>query len=1654
MKRPLETVVEEGEATAAESPKKQKLAELKPRSYQKTVFEVALRRNSIAVLDTGAGKTLIAVMLIKEMGKGLRASGGAERPLIVFLAPTVHLVTQQFEVIKMHTDLDVGLYYGEKGVDHWTASCWQKEVATHQVMVLTPQVLLDALRKAFLTLDLVRLMIFDECHRATGNHPYTRIMKEFYHKSLHRPHVFGMTASPVIRKGVSSVMDCEDQLSELESVLDSKIYTVADRSEMDLVVPEAKEVTRYYDPKLSIHEDLKTELGSLWAKFDAVVENLQESPLCQYKDADDILKASKKRFSSCHTKICLCLDDLGLICANEAAKICMEAIRLPYSTESHDFSTETMVQYNSFLEKVSHTIEENLIHGYETLLKTESGCLEAVQLGYISPKLYELMQIFQSFGLSKQVLCLIFVDRIITAKVIEHFIKKISCLSHLTVSYLTGGSSSVDALTPKVQKDTLDLFRSGKVNLLFTTDVAEEGLHIPDCSCVIRFDLPKTVRSYVQSRGRARQAGSHYVIMLERGNIQQRDLLFGIIMSKHSMMDTALNRDPDTFISRMFSDEEIDEYIVESSGATITADSSISLIYRYCEKLPRDKYFTPKPDFQFTCYGGAYECTLTLPPNAAFQTLVGPTNRNSHVAKQLVCLDACKRLHQSGALDDHLLPCIEEPIEIEHDEKIEKSASGAGTTKRKELHGTATVYALSGTWMHQRVGVTLHGYKFKFTCDQVGQNYSSFVLLIDAILDEDVASVEINLYLVDKMVNASVSPCGPIQLDMEQVEQAKLFQEIFFNGLFGKLFIGSKSSGVSREFLLKEDDSSLWNTLNMYMLLPLEPDHDIIRINWKGISAIASVVKFMRSTKLVGSEYGSLSYSDVSPMCSSDKFETVCCKFDVIHLANKSAQPHSLKDMVVLAIHTGKIYSVLDVVTGSSADSPFDGTTDKLSPNFTTYSEYFNKKYGIVLQHPAQPLLLLKHSHNPHNLLSSKSNYEGGSASKRTRSGASIVKKPQNHVHMPPELLVPIDIPLDVLKSFYLLPSLMHRMESLMLASQLRKEIAYYSSNSSISSALILEAITTLRCSEDFSSERLELLGDSVLKYAVSCSLFMKFPEKHEGQLSSRRSRAVCNATLHYLGTKRNIQGYIRDAAFDPRRWVAPGQVSMHPAPCKCGVDGTQVPMKCIYESEDNSIIIGKTCDRGHRWLCSKTISDCVEALIGAYYVGGGLNASLALLKWFGIEAEFDPQMVEEAMRAASIRNYLPKVDQIEILESKLRYEFTVKGLLLEAITHASHQELGACYCYQRLEFLGDAVLDLLITWHLFKCHTDVDPGELTDLRSASVNNENFAQVAVKHKFHQQLQHGSGLLLEQITEYVKSLEKAYDKNFLLLNGLSKCPKVLGDIVESIAGAIFIDTKLNLSKVWEIFEPILSPIVTPDSLDLPPLRELTELCSHLGYFLNTKFMSKGDMVVALLEVQLEEVLLVRRGCERNKKAAKGQAALLLLKDLEEIGLSHSRYASKRRKHEEKFADEKFSEGSVNHTMDMNISTPPRDNELLESKKVCDMELIAPVALSIKMKKGGPRTSLYELCKRSHWPMPSFESADGKPSLQSTSSNGAKSRKASNLHSFVSSITMHLPDSTVIKLTGERCLDKKSSQDSAALAMLYELEKQGRCHIKEE
>jgi len=94
------------------------------------------------------------------------------------------------------------------------------------------------------------------------------------------------------------------------------------------------------------------------------------------------------------------------------------------------------------------------------------------------------------------------------------------------------------------------------------------------------------------------------------------------------------------------------------------------------------------------------------------------------------------------------------------------------------------------------------------------------------------------------------------------------------------------------------------------------------------------------------------------------------------------------------------------------------------------------------------------------------------------------------------------------------------------------------------------------------------------------------------------------------------------------------------------------------------------------------------------------------------------------------------KLKYLSGFERKIGYTFKNKLYLLQAFTHASYTYNIWTDCYQRLEFLGDAVLDYLITSYLFKDKRQHSPGALTDLRSALVNNTIFASLAVRNNFH------------------------------------------------------------------------------------------------------------------------------------------------------------------------------------------------------------------------------------------------------------------------------------------------------------------------------
>ncbi len=142
-------------------------------------------------------------------------------------------------------------------------------------------------------------------------------------------------------------------------------------------------------------------------------------------------------------------------------------------------------------------------------------------------------------------------------------------------------------------------------------------------------------------------------------------------------------------------------------------------------------------------------------------------------------------------------------------------------------------------------------------------------------------------------------------------------------------------------------------------------------------------------------------------------------------------------------------------------------------------------------------------------------------------------------------------------------------------------------------------------------------------------------------------------------------------------------------------------------------------------------------------------------------------------------------MEKIEELEKCLGYEFKDKSLILEALTHKSCKKAKN---NERLEFLGDAVLDLVVGEYLFKKFPNTDEGKLSKMRASLVNEEGFKKLSLK------LNLGKYLFLSTAEDHNKGREK---------------PSLLSNVYESLMGAIYLET--GLDKVKEITYKLIEEV---------------------------------------------------------------------------------------------------------------------------------------------------------------------------------------------------------------------------------------------------
>jgi endoribonuclease Dicer len=372
-----------------------------PREYQVELFERAKEKNIIAVLATGSGKTLIAALLLRHIiEQELIDRSNKEEQLdpriSFFLVDKVSLVHQQWKVLKANLDHDVAKFHGELVGNMCTEDFWQNQFNENMVIVCTADILLQCLHSSYFRMDQINLLIFDEAHHAKKNHPYARIIKDFYADmemaSQRLPRILGMTASPVDAK-----TDLETASAQLEGLLHCEIATVDDpvlmRDATNQDDSRSEEIIEYGMPP----EPFETVL---WQKLNKLVgEN----------------EVFKKLF--CFSRACT--RDLGRWCSDRVWHLCItpeEILRAKARTERnllmrHDLPVSVINAQVGAVQDIHLLI---LAHPLPKAQLTD----------HLSHKTLALLGIFKNHFRPTVDKCIVFVQQRLTAVLLTDLLKQ------------------------------------------------------------------------------------------------------------------------------------------------------------------------------------------------------------------------------------------------------------------------------------------------------------------------------------------------------------------------------------------------------------------------------------------------------------------------------------------------------------------------------------------------------------------------------------------------------------------------------------------------------------------------------------------------------------------------------------------------------------------------------------------------------------------------------------------------------------------------------------------------------------------------------------------------------------------------------------------------------------------------------------------------------------------------------------------------------------------------------------------------------------------------------------------------------------------------------------------------------------------------------
>ncbi|KZC10938.1 Endoribonuclease Dicer [Dufourea novaeangliae] len=1572
--------------------------EFTPRAYQIDLYETAHKQNTIIYLPTGSGKTFIAVMLIKALSADIRKPYNEGGKHTVFLVNTVPLVTQQSEYIARTTGLACGGYCGDMGVDCWKDAEWAKELQKYQVLVMTSQILLDAICHGYILLSRINLLILDECHRAVSDHPMRQIMQRFqFCPKEEQPKVLGLTAT--LLNCNTNMPKVDSTVQALETTLHAKIATVNSASEVQNYYGIPKETIAKFDAY--IIPDVGIVINNLMDKIIEFLNNIEL--LISFRNIETSEefkpKSVNKKLKSVLLDIREQFAHAGIYGASKSILLHMIQIEC-IKKNTQDVETAYVLEYfiseftrfRKLLEdEMKDNAEANKIHSYSS---------DQVR------KLFAILKEFHRNRFDNQKFCcIIFVQRRFTASVLYHVLKNLSRYDEefkfLKPDYLIGFSndpyktSKESVCLSKWNMEVLHKFKNGSTNCVLATDVVDEGIDIPTCTLIVRYNLPMDIRSYIQSKGRARYMTSQYTLLLSKSDSNYisrlesfkrtesylQKLLIGQTQYREDISEKKIK-------SELYS-YEIEPYTVVQPNGTvciITEQSAISIINIYCAKLMNLKYVCLAPTWKLYKikqhnHGNEdelYKVSLKLPIVSPVKTIVeGDPMVSIKCAKRSAALKMCIELHKHGELSDKLIPkTVDSRIQnlnylFPNWEEEDKSETKIyGTYKKKRHHKLQFPSALYSAYPLPNEEVYLHLLQATPTYSLAHDDNRSLVFynllsngagfgILSSKRMPQVPSFPIFMNVGELQVDVKINDT-PLCLSATEMKCIKAFHDLIF----------SKVVRIIKSFMVFDN----YNRDNCFLIVPVNENNEI---NWKVIH-----------------EYQQIQYI---PPPNPFYFE-----YDDYELALVEPNYRAATN----------VYVVTQVCEDLTPSSCFP------TENFYSYVHYYKQKHGLTIKNSNQPMLEVK-------TISKKINYiKPRRMQSESKKRKCIDTDNDLKEHLVPELCTIIKFPALYWLKATMLPSILHRVSQLLIAEDLRCTIAKEANLGLVCSdnrwpSLVIkdeereESLDSImevsldECVENpqpepvlsgpeidvlntdalcypwekdeepqnlfktiedvrmidiehycqfmtsglkilstdnsrspdpvqityvgndaFDLERLETLGDAYLKFIVSLFLYTNFPDYNEGPLTALKGKIIGNRNLYYCGTKKLIPGRIKVDDFIPlSNFIAPTYAIFRPLQelllaaqvspnvlyeihipkneqfNGCVTEVTQDTIKTkILNWEQAELQTGLEHFLGIQTVSDKTVADCVEALIGVYLTNMGIKHTVTLLQWFEIlPKQTDVNQLlfsvseNSIIDAETINYFMPWASDIE---KRLSYKFQNRGFLLQAFTHPSFSANTTTECYQRLEFLGDAILDFLITCYIYENCGNLNPGALTDLRSALVNNITFACLAVRYGLHTALLAYAPQLNDAINRFVKFQEErdhvVNDELLWILLEENECnmaeyvdvPKALGDIFETTIGAIYLDCGKSLTTVWEIIYSLMYKEIDGFSKNIPkqPVRVIHETQGAHPQFSQVVPIEGSNSCMVSLKVVIAGKLKLFHGFGGNKKQAKSAAAKQALKYL--------------------------------------------------------------------------------------------------------------------------------------------------------------------------